>query len=118
MYYTLIDHGDTIKTGELQPIITPHGHTIHEAKAYFDGLSDYERPAVIFDIDGERITVELKITKKGYSGGLVTHGYKHGVNFNRVMNRRTRWGLTVWREAMTPVPPVSGGQKGTQAAAV
>lgn len=117
MYYTLIDHGDTVNSGELLPIITQHGHTIHEAKSYFNGLSDYERPAVIFDINGERITVELKITKKGYSGGLVTHGYKHGVNLNRVMNKRNRWGLTVWREAMTPPPIVSESAKG-QAATV
>lgn len=100
MYFKLIDHGDTIKAGELSQVTTPHGHEIHESKDYFNGSSDYEKPAVIFDIDGERITVDLKVTKKGYSGGLVTHGYKHGVNLNRVMNRRSRWGLTVWREAV------------------
>jgi len=118
MFYKLIDHNDTIQTGELSRIVTTHGHEIHEAKTYFNGLSDYEHPAVLFDIEGERITVELKITKKGYSGGLVIRGYKYGVNLNRVMNKRTRWGLTVWREAMTPAPAVAETAKCERLAAV
>lgn len=118
MIYKLIDHGDTIQEGELFQIVTPHGHEIHEAKTYFNGWPDYEHPAVLFDIDGERITVDLKITKKGYSGGLVIHGYKYGVNLNRVMNRRNRWGLTVWRESMTPAATVSESAKSEQAAAL
>ena len=106
MFYKLIDHNDTIQTGELSRIVTTHGHEIHEAKTYFNGLSDYEHPAVLFDIEGEHITVELKRTAKGYSGGLVIHGQKYGVNLNRVMNKRTRWGLTVWAEALEKVAAV------------
>jgi len=111
-----IDIGDVIAKGELLRIVTTHGHEIHEYKTYFNGLSDYERPVVTFTTeDSERITVELKITKKGYSGGLVVHGYKYGVNLNRVMNKRNRWGLTVWREVMTPAAPVTETAKDERA---
>jgi len=96
--YKLIENGNTIKAGQLVTITTAHGHTLDESKEYFNGATDYENPIVLFQENGETITLKLKVTKKGFSGGLVVRDKKYGCNFNRVQNRRNRWGLTVWSE--------------------
>lgn len=97
MYFQLLDNGRTIQGGELVTVTTAHGHQLDEYKTYFNGASDYTAPCVVFR-NGEQITVDLKMKKNGFAGGLVTHGFKYGANFNRVQNKQSRWGLTVWCE--------------------
>ena len=98
MNYKLIDNGNTIKAGQLVPVTTPHGHTLDESKEYFNGSPEYEKPVVLFQEKGETISLNLNRSKNGFHSGQVIRGMKYGCNFNRVQNKRARWGLTVWRE--------------------
>jgi hypothetical protein len=100
MHYKLTDSGNVISTGTLAPAVTKHGHLLRESKLYFNGQVNYDKPTVTFFVEGEEYTVEAKPTKTGFSGHLVKHGNKYGINFNRVRNTRARWGLTVWCEEL------------------
>lgn len=95
----LIDRGGTVKAGELAPITTDHGHTLYEFKDYFQHPG-FDAPAVLFQENGERITLNLKRTAAGFSGGLVSHGIKYGANLSRIRNKPGRYGVTAWYEAL------------------
>jgi hypothetical protein len=102
MQFKVIDRGSTVKGGDLGQITTEHGHSIFEAKDYFNHPPGFENPVVLFNdtATGEQITLNLKRTATGFSSGTVRQGIKYGCNLNRIKNRPGRYGITAWYEAL------------------